>query len=795
MPGRSHVLTSEGERAGRGRYAAIAVAVSVPAAVLLWRASAFLPFLADDALISLRYARRLLDGQGLTWTDGERVEGYSNLLWILLDSGLGALGVDLIVAARILGIVALVVTFACIALLHRGAPLSALLAGVLLALSGPAIVWSIGGLEEPLVAGLFALALVAFVRGEASTSEKNQAGARFQELRAGVPLALLCLTRPDGPLFTLVFAAVRFLRARERRFRSALLLAALPAAAVLAQLGFRLAYYGDWLPNTAYLKARVDLLTLRHGLEYLRAGLAYLWPALLLGAAGALLGGRVPGRRAAVQLLIGSFVAWTAYVAAIGGDIFPAHRHLLLPLVACAFLSSFAFERALALEKPALKVIATLALSAAIVVHAFLQPRDPDVRAARVQRWQWDGEVVGRLFGEGYSAERPLWAVSAAGCLPYFSGLPALDILGLTDRHIARTPPDRSLPLYHDRGDGEYVLERAPDLITFGVPAGGPPTYVTGDELRGDPRFREQYQKVAFEGFEPYRAPSLTFVRREGRVGLRRGGETVLHPGTLLSDAIAQLGPDGTMVGRLSAGADAVSQPLALAPGLWQVRLVPDNPLVTLEAEVALGPGLASDAPGAFELAEPATLVLHLSARWLDTLVEAIELERVGPPREARAEDERHARVTLLRALDEERIRGTEIVGLLEPAAHAETWSASGDAFALVESRWLSSKTEALGERARGSLRSRAFDVPERAWLELTLGGTEGRDFHTRCGVRLGRGERTLQVFSGREGVGPRSVRFDLAPYAGDSLWLEVFDESRIGHVLAGSFVLHQRLP
>src|SRR4051812_46368142 len=76
-------------------------------AILVAHASRYMPFLSDDALISFRYSERLLDGRGLTWTDGRPVEGYSNLLWVLLTTGLGALGVDLIDAARLLGIVAM----------------------------------------------------------------------------------------------------------------------------------------------------------------------------------------------------------------------------------------------------------------------------------------------------------------------------------------------------------------------------------------------------------------------------------------------------------------------------------------------------------------------------------------------------------------------------------------------------------------------------------------------------------------------------------------------------------------
>ena len=40
---------------------------------------------ADDALISLRYARRVCEGQGLTWSAGKPVEGYTDLLWVLLQ--------------------------------------------------------------------------------------------------------------------------------------------------------------------------------------------------------------------------------------------------------------------------------------------------------------------------------------------------------------------------------------------------------------------------------------------------------------------------------------------------------------------------------------------------------------------------------------------------------------------------------------------------------------------------------------------------------------------------------------
>ncbi len=50
-------------------------------------------FLCDDAFISFRYVRNLLEGHGLVFNPGEHVEGYSNFLWVLeLAGDMGIVG-------------------------------------------------------------------------------------------------------------------------------------------------------------------------------------------------------------------------------------------------------------------------------------------------------------------------------------------------------------------------------------------------------------------------------------------------------------------------------------------------------------------------------------------------------------------------------------------------------------------------------------------------------------------------------------------------------------------------------
>jgi len=229
----------------------------------------YLPFLTDDALISLRYAQRLLAGKGLTWTDGECMEGYSNLLWVLCSAGLGGLGFDLIDATRILGVFGGGLAIFAVLYAHRPREWRSLLpplAGVLaLGLSGPVVIWAVGGLEQTLLGGLLAWALVLCY------PLLHQEQIRpAQILLPGVLLGLIAVTRPDGILFT-VTACMGLLLGRgwhKSTLKPLVFLALLPVLFYLAQLTFRLAYYDEWVPNTALVKVAFTSKRLSFGWRY-----------------------------------------------------------------------------------------------------------------------------------------------------------------------------------------------------------------------------------------------------------------------------------------------------------------------------------------------------------------------------------------------------------------------------------------------------------------------------------------------------------------------------------------------
>jgi arabinofuranosyltransferase len=545
---------------------------TVVLAALALHAWTCLPFLSDDALISLRYARRLLDGQGLGWTDGERVEGYSNLLWVLLCALLGAFGIDLVTASRILGLLGMASAALAVVYAAGRSRAGAAAGGLCIAAAAPVAAWAVGGLEQPLLAGLLAWAVVR-------TWPLLDGALRHRDLAvpAGL-LALLCWTRPDGQLLVASLAAgVVLARRGGGRAYLAIGLVAPAAIAVLLQLAFRVVYYGDWVPNTAHVKLAFTPERLVSGWTYLCDGLVSLLPLLLLAG----LAVRAPARTRRIVVVVPVLVAWSAYVVGIGGDIFPAWRHLVPVVVLLALLAA---EAVASLPR-------RLGWGAAVAVPLLLlwtSERDSEAVRAHRERWEWDGEVIGRLFAVAFGEARPLLAVEAAGCLPYFSNLPSLDLLGLNDRYLARKGSDQlgRGRIGHELGDAQYVLERRPDLMILHAVEGSPRlTGPTGSGLREDRRFRQWYQLVRFRGTEPHRVSSYVWVLRDSpKIGIRREPGRIVVPGMFLSDGErleARLDGDRKLGVLLLEGDVAVVR-LPLPAGEWSVTAEASGDPVTV---------------------------------------------------------------------------------------------------------------------------------------------------------------------------------------------------------------------
>jgi hypothetical protein len=134
----------------------------------LARVAAAWPFSTDDAFISLRYARHLLDGHGLVWNVGDApVEGYSNFAYVLVAALFGALGELDIAPLKLLGCAGLLATgYLQWAIARRFVrPLPALLPFAIYTLERGSFWWSVSGLETGVYVAVGCAVVLACLRG------------------------------------------------------------------------------------------------------------------------------------------------------------------------------------------------------------------------------------------------------------------------------------------------------------------------------------------------------------------------------------------------------------------------------------------------------------------------------------------------------------------------------------------------------------------------------------------------------------------------------------------------------
>ena len=87
--------------------------------VLGFLASNAFRWCCDDIFITLRYAEQFLAGNGFVYNVGERVEGYSNFLWLVIITFLQRLGLDPVNVSTGLGIGSFLGTLAIFSLISR----------------------------------------------------------------------------------------------------------------------------------------------------------------------------------------------------------------------------------------------------------------------------------------------------------------------------------------------------------------------------------------------------------------------------------------------------------------------------------------------------------------------------------------------------------------------------------------------------------------------------------------------------------------------------------------------------
>jgi hypothetical protein len=422
--------------------------------------------LFDDAMVSMRYAFNLAHGAGLVWNAGERVEGYTNFLWTLVMSvATGTLDRShAVLAVQLLGIpILLALAFASRRLAEQAAPGergTPTLAFALALFHYPLAYWTLLGMETGLVALLWVLMILEAFRGE---------GEARPSWRLVLLLGLAYLTRPDTVIVGALVLAYRALTASRR---SAAVEAAGLAVVVAGHTAFRLAYYGELVPNTYRLKIEGIPAAVR-----VVNGLHYAWPWAALAALLALLAagglGRAPaGRR---RLLFASALVLLAYQVWIGGDL---NDHWRFLCSAALFLVPLAPSGAAAWVARAARGVSPRTASAAVVALVAAAVVLPGVPFAGEQVFLKDAKSVAQnrdsvnvaLTLDDLLRPDATIAVFWAGAIPYYAPFHAFDLLGKSDRYVAGLPPDLSGTLTWSRmryvpGHNRYDLRRTVEKL------------------------------------------------------------------------------------------------------------------------------------------------------------------------------------------------------------------------------------------------------------------------------------------------------------------------------------------
>lgn len=409
--------------------------------------------LYDDAMISMRYAWNFAHGHGLVWNPGEPVEGYTNLLMTLimspftrfLDKSFAVLGVQILGIALALanaGLLRLIAGY-----ISRDAPplrrawlkTLAFACGLLYF---PLIYWPlIGGDLGPLLFFMLLGVLAAF-KGVDHPHERRW------PLAMSIALGLAYLTRPDAAIPAVVILAY-FVLARRGTWTSW----AAVGVFLLFPLGqtlFRLAYYGELLPNTYILKVSGVPLAARltDGLTFIRPFLESTWWLFTFALISLVL--RFEMRRLMALLIAFGLIVYQVW---IGGDIAVNNWRiiaLLMPLLLLFYADDLLKLAAWIAGRLRSPVIGSLylhyglaALVLGISLYAANYPQlatDIFVTGALNRDFHTYLVNVAAALDEVTTPDATI-AVTAAGVIPYYTGRYTIDMLGKSDPHIARLPP------------------------------------------------------------------------------------------------------------------------------------------------------------------------------------------------------------------------------------------------------------------------------------------------------------------------------------------------------------------
>lgn len=450
---------------------------------------------AEDAYIAYRYVHQFIDGNGLVFNIGERVEGYSDFLWIIIISATSKLGIEIPIAGRLLGlffsILTVLFSYYLGKLLNKGSENSGLITAYLVSVFGIFACYGLSGLEVPLFSFFILSILYCCVKQK--------------WLLSGLITSLAIMTHPDGILIAIGVAVFILLSKAVVSFKL--------KAMAFSLLGFlilflpwtiwRIEYYGYLLPNAMAAKKGLPFaLELKHGKNYLFSFFRMYWPiSLLLFGAALVFFRSLFMKKSKISPELGFLsiilILNILFVLFVGGDWMPQWRFIspfapvIILLIVYFIPDNVKNNTGSIISNVIILTISFIGLL--IFTISFKFNGIPRVRI-------WTNSTNGLKFiGKWFHNTLPpktCIAVFCNGALSYYDELPTIDMLGLTDEHISRFGHKalKGAP-GHVSFDYEYVVNKHPAIIAFLGGSGFQKS--TDPNLNKDPVFA-QYANISY---------------------------------------------------------------------------------------------------------------------------------------------------------------------------------------------------------------------------------------------------------------------------------------------------------
>jgi hypothetical protein len=434
--------------------------------------------LVDDAMISMRYARHLVQGEGLVWNVGDQpVEGFTNPGWTfymalmhLLSLPVSKVSLTLMLSAAAILIANTYVVYRICKALLPDARYAPALAAAVTAFYFPLVFWSLRGMEVGLLTLLINLAVLLSI-----------SGGKYSSPLLAVLFTAALIVRMDAILSIGVISLYLVFKNRTQPRAFGIPLLAL-LLAPLAILWFQRAYFGDFIPLTYYQKVTGFIVSdrIKNGLLVFNEHAGRdTFMLFLLFLAGAALYKNLRSRE--THLLTGLFLIQCAYSIWVGGDYAEvetdaANRFITQGMPALIILFSLVMDRVLndvlIAQRPAIgqspRAQFSVSIVLALITLAVISGK-PWINWAVDNAPLLKGDIrrvkIGLLIAAGTSPEATI-AVHAAGQIPYYSERRTIDLLGLNDPAIARGPAHSSFYPGHNKWNYEYSINQMkPDLI------------------------------------------------------------------------------------------------------------------------------------------------------------------------------------------------------------------------------------------------------------------------------------------------------------------------------------------